>query len=448
MTDSPNPMPHDLRAESSVLGSILLDNTLIAPIAEILQPDHFYRGAYRLIYEAMLSLNERGHEIDLVTVEDELRRQGRLENAGGHDEIISLIEDTVSATNTEAHAKIVRDKAKLRELARVGQDIAAEAMDPTSTDADAVIESAEQRVFSVRDRASANRPDVPITETVVTAFGIVDNYHRQRGEVQGIPSGFIDLDRILGGFKPSEMTIIAARPSMGKSSLSTCIAVHAALEREKRVAIFSLETRAEQIVMNMISMLTPADAHKMRCGELPEATWEQFPRVGERLSRAPIYLPDSRILYPSTVRAKCRRYKATDGLDLAIVDYIGLMRPPKDVEPNRQQQIAAISRAMKELATELDIPVIALSQLNRAVDARAGNRPSMSDIRESGAIEQDADVILLLYRDDYYNPNSSEKGIAEVIIAKHRNGPTGVVKLGWQPEFVRFVNLAVDRSHA
>jgi len=444
-TESPRAVPHDLEAEASVLAAVLYNNRIVPDLALAVRPEHFYRTANRLIFEAALALDDRGESIDTLTLADELSKRQALDKAGGIEAIARLPLYMPSASNWAEYARIVVEHAKRRAIIELGDQLQREAhavLD--ANDIEAFLDSADQRLAALRSFGVLAQPDLPFRDILLDAFQTIDELHRNRGKPNGVPSGFIDLDRLVGGFKKGELTIVAGRPSMGKSSLSTNVAVHAALEHGKSVAIFSLETMPRQVAINMISSSTPADSYKIRNGEVPLDTWRDFGLVGERLSPLKIRMPRCSGLDVAALRARCRRYKASpDGLDCVVVDYIQLIRPPRDIEPNRQQQVAAISRSLKELATELDVAVVALSQLNRATDGRAERRPSMSDIRESGAIEQDADLILLLFREDYYDAETEKKGIAEVIVAKHRNGPTGTVKLAWQPQFLRFANLAV-----
>lgn len=438
---------HDTEAEAALLGTIILDNRIVAELAHRLRPEHFYKAAHRLIYEAALYLASRSESIRFLTLKDELVRRGLLDKLGGPEALTSINRVAISVGAWEKYAAIVLEKAKLRALSDFARKLALDASECLrSEDADEVLNDVERTLVTLRDFNAAERPHRAFSDVLHVAFNRIDDYARKKS-ITGIPSGLIDLDKILGGFKPGEVTVIAGRPSMGKSTLATNIALHAALEHAKSVAIFSYETDAEQIAMNLIAMLTPADTFKMRHGDLPQSTWEQFGPVAERLAPLKIEIPDVAGFDALKIRSFSRMCKARpNGLDLVIVDYIGLVRPMRDVEPNRQQQVAATSRALKEIATELKVPVIVLSQLNRASDGRTDNRPTLSDLRESGAIEQDADVVLLLYREDYYKTDSDNKGIAEVLVSKHRNGPTGVARLTWRPEYLRFANLVTQQT--
>ena len=438
-------VPHDVDAEAALLRSIIADNRIMGEVADLARPEHFYRGAYRLLYEAALYLANRGATIGVVTLSAELSRRGQLDAAGGAEGVTSINHGAGSPAAWKNYAEIILEKARLRAVIDLTERAAREAAEAnTADDADAILDSLESAIMLIRGFGSTGRPRRAWSEILGASFKRVESFAAKKGIANGIPSGLVDLDRIIGGFRDSELSVIAGRPSMGKSTLATNIALHAALEHGKAVAIFSFETDPEQVGMNFLSMLTPADSHKMRMGTLSRDTWAQFSSVGEKLDPLKFEIPDVAGFDPQKIRSYCRACKARPwGLDLVIVDYIGLVRPPRDAENNRQQQVSAISRALKELASELKIPVIALSQLNRASDARGEHRPTLSDLRESGAIEQDADVVMLIYRDEYYNPKTTKKGIAEVIVAKHRNGPVGTVGLAWHAEYLRFANLAV-----
>ncbi len=436
-------LPHSLDAEVSVLGAVMLENALLGDIVQIVRPEHFYKSAHRLVYESMIGLYDRAQAIDLVTLRDELLKRGILEKAGGTDAIVSIMGSVPSPANGTDYAAIVREKATLRSLIEEAGEIVRQAYDCRG-DVKELLDAAEARIFAIADRIEKNE-GTRIADVLLTTFKMIEDFHRNKGALTGLPTGFYDLDALTCGLQPSELIVVAGRPSMGKTTFCLNVAEYAAVEMGKSVAIYSLETSRQQIAQNLLCSLARIDAHKLRRGDIPEAEWSRLPDVAGRLHDAKIFVDDTPALSPLTLKAKARRLRAKHDLDLVIVDYLQLMESPfRGGEESRQQEISAISRALKMLARELGVCIIGISQLNRAVDSREDHRPRMSDLRESGAIEQDADLILFLYRDEYYKPSDQNKGVAEVIIAKHRNGPTGSVKLTFMPEFLRFGNLAYE----
>lgn len=440
-----NGMPHDEHAEAALLGAMIADNRIVPELAAKVRPEHFYRGSHRLTYAAALALADRGSTIGFITLRDELTRTGHFENVGGADGLTSINRSGgSSAAAWPNHAQIVLEKAKLRALLDFARKVARDAEEAKCLDdADEILNFVEAQLLAIRTFNASGRPHRTFSDLVSAAFVRINEYAAKKGVVDGVTTGLRDLDNLIGGFRASQLAIIAGRPAMGKSTLANNVALHAALNEGKSVAIFSYENDPEQVTMNFISSLTPADSYKMAHGTLPAATWADFPATGDRLYPLKFEIPHAVGFDTFKIRSHCRLCKSRpSGLDLVVVDYLGLVTPPRDAGENRQQQVAAMSRALKELALELKIPVIALSQLNRSPDSRSDNKPSLSDLRESGAIEQDADIVLLLYREEYYKPDTPNKGIAEVHVAKHRNGPTGIVRLAWQAEYLRFVNLA------
>jgi len=432
--------PQNIEAEQAVLGSMLLDSDSIFIATEILKPEDFYERAHQVIYEVILSLVELNEAVDLVTVTEELRRQGKLDSVGGASYLASLANTVPSAANAEYYARIVSEKATLRALIKAASHIANQCYDEAD-DIAVLLDDAEQRIFEIAQRR--NREGFsPIKEVLTDTFETIERLSQSRGEVTGIPT-FKDLDKLLSGLQKSDLIICAARPGMGKTSFCLNIAQNAAVRHNYSVAIFSLEMSKEQVVQRMLASEAMIDQHKLRTGRLNDEEWARLLKVMGPLSEAPIYIDDTPSLTAMEIRAKSRRLKADKGLDLVIIDYLQLMQGHRKAD-SRQQEVAQISRALKSLARELKTPVLTLSQLNRGVEQRQDKRPIMADLLESGAIEADADVVLFLYRDEYYNKNTENKGIAEVIVGKHRNGPVGVIELAFLPEFTKFVSLAKE----
>ncbi|MGI6554947.1 MAG: replicative DNA helicase [Bacillota bacterium] len=432
--------PQNIEAEQAVLGSVLLDSESLYAVSEILHPDDFYEKAHRLIYEVVLLLSETGSAIDLVTVTEELRRQDKLDEVGGPAYIASIAGSVPSSANAAYYASIVAQKSTLRALISASGEIAAKCFEQEEEVED-LLDEAEQKIFGIAQRRS-REGFIPIKKVLEETFEAIERLSQHKGEVTGVPT-FTDLDKLLSGLQKSDLIICAARPGMGKTSFCLNIAQNAAVKHGKSVAIFSLEMSKEQVVQRMLSSQAMIDQQKLRTGYLNDKDWENLVKAMGVLSEVPVYIDDTPALTAMQVRAKARRLKAEKGLDLVIVDYLQLMQGHRRAD-SRQQEIAMISRSLKSLARELKTPVLALSQLNRGVEQRQDKRPVMADLLESGAIEADADVVLFLYREEYYNKDTTERGIAEVIVGKHRNGPVGVVKLGFFPEYTQFVNLARD----
>jgi replicative DNA helicase len=436
--------PQNIEAEQSVLGAILLDSDAIVTVMEILRPHDFYRTSHQNIYEAMVELCEEGEPVDLVTLTARLQDKQRLEEAGGVSYLTELANAVPTAANVEYYAHIVEEKSLLRQLIRTATQIASSGY-AGAEDVSELINEAEHRIMQISSRRS-ERGFIPIREALLEVFERVETLNRQKGGITGIPSGFVDLDRMTSGFQRSDLIIVAARPSVGKTAFALNIAQNVGVRAKETVAIFSLEMSAAQLVQRMISAEANVDAGKLRTGYLEPDDWEKLTMAIGTLSEANIYIDDSPVVTVADIRAKCRRLKREKGLGIIVIDYLQLIqgRGGRSGE-NRQQEVSEISRTLKQIARELEVPVIALSQLSRSVEQRQDKRPMLSDLRESGSIEQDADIVAFLYRDDYYDQNSEKKNIIEIIIAKQRNGPVGTVELVFLKNYNKFVNL--DKSH-
>jgi len=427
--------PQDLIAEQSVLGAMLMDKGAISRVVELLDADSFYRDAHRAIYESILDLFDRGEPIDLITLTDALRKNGRLDLAGGSVYITDLLNSVPTSANVEYYAKIVDEKATLRKLIDAGTFIVSNSFEE-SENADSVLDQAEKRIFDIalkRVRVGFHKIDSVIKHVLDK----IDSLYDKKEALTGTPSGFADLDKYTAGFQNADLIILAARPSVGKTALALNIAGNAAIKHKIPVAIFSLEMSKEQLAQRMLCSEAEVDAQKLKTASLSDTGWKKLTRALGRLSEAPIFIDDSPALTITEMRAKARRMKIERGLGLIIVDYMQLMRGRARSE-NRVQEISEIARSLKTLARELDVPVMALSQLSRAVEQRNDRVPRLSDLRESGEIEQTADLVMFIHRDDYYNPQSERANIAEIIIAKQRNGPVGTVELVFRREITRF----------
>ena len=437
--------PWSNEAEQAVLGAMLLDQDAALKAAEFLDDTMFYREGHRLLFRAMIALTERGDVIDPVTLRDELARRGDLDRAGGMEYVAALIDVVPTAANVDYHAKIVRDKAVLRRLVEAATGIIQDVYEGRGT-AGEVLDNAEHRVFQVAQFRRSEEFS-RIKELIWPTMERIEQLQSGAGSVTGVPSGFLDLDRLTAGFQRADLVIVAARPSMGKTALALNIVQHAAIEHNVGVAIFSLEMSKDALVQRLLCSEGLVDAQRLRRGQLRDDDYPKLARAAGLLGTAPIWIDDSAALTPLAMRSKARRLKAEHDIAMVIVDYLQLMQGPGDSE-NRQQEISYISRSLKALAKELDVPVVAISQLSRAPEQRGGEhrRPQLSDLRESGAIEQDADVVCFIYRQEFYDgpvdpkTNESIEGIAEVIVGKQRNGPTGTVKLHFKKEYTRFDN--------
>ncbi|MBN1660014.1 MAG: replicative DNA helicase [Anaerolineae bacterium] len=435
--------PQNVEAEEALLGSLLIDPDAIIRVAVVLKPEDFYREKNGWIYETALALHERREPIDFLTICDELDRREQLDEVGGPAFITALINAVPSSIHAEYYARIVERAATRRRLIDAAGQIAALGYEEAE-DVDEVVDRAEQVLFGVSERRIA-RELVPIKHVLSEYYDRIEQLTRQQGDIFGIPTGFADLDKLLGGLQRSDMIILAARPSVGKSSLALSIARNAAKRFKRRVAFFTLEMSGEQIVQRLISAETGIDAQRLRRGKIEEHEWERFMRATNDLAETFFYIDDTPGISALELRSKARRLHAEVGIDLIVVDYLQLMRGDYRSE-NRVQEISGISRSLKALARELNVPVLALSQLSRGVESRTDKRPILSDLRESGALEQDADVVIFIYRDELYNENTERQHIADVIVAKHRNGPTDTIQLYFKRELAQFLDAEVRRQ--
>ena len=438
------PLPHNLEAERSVLGAILIRNDAFNQAATILTPRDFYRDAHRRLFDTMIQLNERGDAIDFVTLKEELSRSGELEEVGGPAYIAALVDGLPHATNIEYYARIVREKATLRNLIYSANKIVSTAYD-AEFDANQILDEAEQAIFSIaEDRVREGF--VSMRALAHASFETIEQAHARKQLVTGVPSGFSDLDELTAGFQGGDLVIIAARPAVGKTALALNIAQNVGTRTERTVGVFSLEMSKEQLFLRMLTSEAEIDGHRLRTGFLVESDWSRLPAALSTLSEARIFIDDTPGISVLEMRAKSRRLMAEHGLDLLIIDYIQLMQGRGRFE-NRTLELGSISRSLKGLAKELNIPVLVISQLSRAPESRSDHRPLLSDLRESGALEQDADVVILLFRPDQYPDVAPEdERTVELNVAKHRNGPTGVIKLAFLKEQARFALRAKDRG--
>ncbi len=436
--------PHSLEAEQAVLGGLMLTGEAWARIADKLTERDFYRRDHQLMFRAIGELSEKGMPCDAVTLGEWFDAQGLAESVGGTRYVLELANSTPSAANIVAYAEIVREKSVLRQLIDAGMEITGDGFRPEGRSAQELVESAEQRVFQIAEAGSRGRQGfVPMRSAVKEAFRLLQERYESRSPITGLPTGFNDFDHKTAGLQAGDLVIVAARPSMGKTALALNMAEYAAIKTGKAAAIFSMEMSSSQLAFRLISSLGRINQQHLRTGELADEEWPRVTSAITMLSEAKIFIDDTPSLSPMELRARARRLKREHDLGLIVVDYLQLMQVPGNKE-NRATEISEISRSLKALAKELQVPVIALSQLNRSLEQRTDKRPVMADLRESGAIEQDADVIVFIYRDEYYNPDSSEKGLAEIIIGKQRNGPTGTVRLTFLGQYTRFENFASD----
>jgi len=439
--------PHSVEAEQSVLGGLLLDTSALDKIADLLTEGDFYRQEHRLIFQQIVRLSEQAKPVDVITVAEALELSGALEKVGGLPYLGSLAQNVPSAANVRRYAEIVRERSIMRKLVEVGTDIASSAFNPTGRDAAQLLDEAEGKVFEIAEAGSKGKQGfhaMPLLLTEVVER-IETLYSRDnQSDVTGIATGFSDLDRMTSGLQPGDLVIVAGRPSMGKTAFSINIAEHVALQGNKPVAIYSMEMGASQLAMRMLGSVGRLNQHDLRTGRLQDDDWGRLTHALGKLNDAPIFIDETAALSALDLRARSRRlHRQHSGLGLIVVDYLQLMSAPGGkASENRATEISEISRSLKALAKELHVPVIALSQLNRSLEQRPNKRPVMSDLRESGAIEQDADLILFIYRDEVYNSDSPDKGKAEIIIGKQRNGPIGMVPVAFRGEYTRFENLA------
>src|SRR5512135_2874616 len=441
-TDGLRVPPHSVEAEQAVLGGLLLDNSTWDAIADRLRPDDFYRRDHQLIFNAIAELSARSEPSDAVTLAEYLAAKGQADETGGLAYLAGLARDTPTAANIRAYADIVRERALLRHLIRVSGEIASSAYDSEGRTAKELVDDAERRVFEIAEAGRRTGSGfIALRDVLGATIDRLDMLHENQGQLTGVASGYADLDRMTAGLQPGDLIIVAGRPSMGKTTLALNIAENAAISTNVPVAVFSMEMSREQLSMRMISSLGRVDQSHLRTGMFGDEDWARINSAIAQMKTAPIYIDDSGSLTPTEVRARARRLSRERGLGLIVVDYLQLMQVPGTKE-NRATEISEISRSLKALAKELKVPVIALSQLNRGVEQRTDKKPVMSDLRESGAIEQDADLIMLIYREEVYEPETPRKGIADIIVAKQRNGPTGEVHLTFLGKYTRFENLA------
>jgi replicative DNA helicase len=432
--------PNSLEAEQAILASLLLDERAIDKIIDIIEVDDFYYPYHKLLYATILELNHENKPLDLVTVVTKLEDKGLLASAGGYEYISSLVDILPNASNIAHYAEIAKEKAILRKLISLSSEMSEKSFN-YSGDINELLDEAEKNIFKLAEYKIRNEIK-PLSQLITEAFHSLEKLYQDPGHIAGTPSDFVDLDRITNGFQSSDFVIIAGRPAMGKTAFALNIAINSSTKYKKSVAIFSLEMSAGQLAQRLIGSEARIDSTKLKNGKLSMEEWQNLAAVAGSLSEAKLFIDDTAAISVMELRAKCRRIRREHGLDLVIIDYLQLMGGSR--AENREQQISEISRSLKALAKELNIPIIALSQLNRSVESRADKRPYPSDLRESGAIEQDADLILFLYRDEVYNKDTKFPGIAEVIISKHRNGPTGVVYLTFLKQFTRFENSAIE----
>jgi len=431
--------PQNIEAEKSVLGSMLIDEEAIGIAIEILDEAWFYEESHRKIYRSILDLYNSHKNVDLITITDKLRNDGYLEEIGGVTYISTIIDFVPSSANVEHYAHIVKEKGILRKLISSANQIIMQSFE-TKERVEDVVDQAEKLIFEVAELKHKHQT-IDIKDLVRASIENLDQLYRRKEHITGIATGFEKIDHMTSGLQRADLIIVAGRPSMGKSALAVSIAENASILFKKAVAIFSLEMSKEQLVQRMLCSQARVDAHKVRSGFLSPSDWPKLTAAAGRLSESKIYIDDTPAISALELRAKARRLKANMGIDLIVLDYLQLMRGTNKAD-SRQQEISDISRSLKALARELNLPIIGLSQLSRAVESRQDHKPQLSDLRESGAIEQDADVVLLLMREEYYNPTEENKGVADLIIAKQRNGPVGTVKLSFIKEYMRFENLA------
>ena len=432
-------LPHSIEAEQSVIGSMIMDREAIVVASEIVLGDDFYNKQYGVLFDTMVELNDEGTPVDLVTLQDRLKEKDVPPEVSSLEFIRDLITAVPTSANIKYYANIVAEKATLRRLIRLNEEIANTCYVGKDSLED-ILADTEKRVFDLVQRRNAGE-FVPIRQIVMNAMDNIERASHNKGNVTGVATGFLDLDYRTAGMQPSDLILVAARPSMGKTAFVLNIAEYVAFKQDKTVAIFSLEMSKEQLVNRLFAMESRVDSQHLRTGNLSDVEWEKLIESAGVIGKSHLIIDDTPGISISDLRSKCRKYKLEHNLEMIIIDYLQLMSGSGRSTDSRQQEISDISRSLKALARELHVPVIALSQLSRAVEQRPDHRPMLSDLRESGAIEQDADVVMFIYRDDYYNKDTEKKGIVEIIIAKQRNGPIGTIELAWLPDFTKFANL-------
>ncbi len=430
-------MPHSTESEQSVLGAMMMDSQAIASVTEILTGEDFYNKQYGIIYDAMVELSASGRPVDLITLQNLLKEKDVPPEVSSLTYVKDFLDTVPTSANAKYYANIVKEKAVLRKLIRANDDISSMCYSGKEK-LDDILDTAEKRVYDVVQRRGSSE-FTPIEEVVMNALTTIEKASKVKGTVTGVPTGFQDLDYKTAGFQPSDLLLIAARPAMGKTAFALNIALNAAIRDNKKVALFELEMSKESLVNRLFAMESKVNAQKIRTGELSAAEWTSLSEGATEIAKSNIVIDDNASITPAELRSKCRKLKLEKGLDLVIIDYLQLMTTGKE---NRQQEVSDISRSLKLLARELNVPVVALSQLSRKVEERTDKRPMLSDLRESGAIEQDADVVMFLYREDYYKKDTENTNVTEVIIAKQRNGPIGTVNLLWFPEYMQFKSVA------
>ena len=432
-------LPHSMEAEQSVIGSMIMDREAIIVASEIILGEDFYNKQYGVVFDTMVELNDEGRPVDLVTLQDRLKEKDVPPEVSSLEFIRDLITAVPTSANIKHYANIVAEKATLRRLIHINEEIANTCYVGKDSLED-ILADTEKRIFDLVQRRNTG-DFVPIRQIVMNAMDNIERASHNKGNVTGVATGFLDLDYKTAGMQPSDLILVAARPSMGKTAFVLNVAEYVAFKQGKTVAIFSLEMSKEQLVNRLFSMESKVDSQHLRTGNLSDAEWEKLIESAGIIGKSNLIIDDTPGISISELRSKCRKYKLEHNLEMIIIDYLQLMSGSGRSTDSRQQEISDISRSLKALARELHVPVVALSQLSRAVEQRIDHRPMLSDLRESGAIEQDADVVMFIYRDDYYNKDTEKKGIAEIIIAKQRNGPIGTVELVWLPDFTKFANL-------
>ena len=431
--------PHDIEAEQTIIGSMLTDKDAVIAAVEVLQEQDFYREDNKIIYSAILNLYNRAEPIDIITLKSELKSMGKFEAVGGLEYIVQLPDKVPTTSNVEQYIKIVEEKSMLRALIKTADELITLGYDPTQ-EVEQVIDTAEKKIFQVMQKKN-QKGYSSIKDILVDTFTQLEQLYNQKESITGVPTGFVDLDYRTSGLHNSDLILVAARPAMGKSAFALNIATNAAVRAKVPVAIFSLEMSKEQMTNRILCSEAMVDSAKVRTGKIDDDEWAKLAATSGELSEAGIYIDDTPGISIMEIRAKCRKMKLEKNIGLVVIDYLQLVQGSNKKGGSREQEIAEISRSLKILAKEIDVPVIALSQLSRAPEQRIDHRPMLSDLRESGSIEQDADIVMFLYRDDYYNEDTEKKNIAEVIIAKHRSGATGTVELLWLANYTKFANI-------
>ncbi|OGD57128.1 replicative DNA helicase [Candidatus Berkelbacteria bacterium RBG_13_40_8] len=444
MADNIKVPPQNIEAEQSVLGSLLIDKDALLKVADFLRPEDFYRDDHSTIYQAILRLFEKRKPIDVLTLTDILEKEKKLREVGGASYLTTLVNSVPTAANVTTYAQIIQQKATLRRLISAATSIAELGYDE-ETEMETLLDKAESSLFSVSQKY-IKQYFTPIKDILAESFDRIDKLHKEKGTLRGVATGFRDLDNLLAGLQKSDLIILAARPSIGKSSLALNFVDHVACEEKMPVGLFSLEMSKDQVIDRLLCQRGAVDSWKLRTGNLDDEDFGKLNYAMGVLSEAPIFIDDTPIINAMEIRTKARRLQAEEGLGLVIVDYLQLMQGSSKMTDSRVQEVSEISRNLKGLARELNVPVLALSQLSRAVEHRDNKRPMLADLRESGSIEQDADVVMFIYRDDYYDKETENQNIAEILIRKHRNGPTGDIQLFWKPEYMKFGTVERKRE--